>query len=130
LVVTEDDFTWLELTEDEVERAVRAWLTSRALAGEQFTRFAQPAEREQVGRRIDPATAHVFFVYAQIADPYGEYHDLSEEEYCVGRVFFAVDPTEGIAVALYDLPEETRQALADKERLADREGWRRLLAEQ
>jgi hypothetical protein len=127
--MTEHDFTWIELTEDEVERAVRAGLDAGAIAGEHFTRFAQPAEREQVGRRIDPATAHVFFLYAQTLDPYGDHPDLPEELQQIGREYFAVDPTEGVAVWLADLPEETQDALEDKRRLASREGWRRLLEE-
>ena len=115
------------LSDDEVERAARAALDTHALAGEQFTRFARPDEREQVGRRIDPATAHVFFVYAYTLDPYGDDPDLPEEYRQVGREYFAVDPTEGIAVSYHDLPSDTREALMDAQRLADREGWRRLL---
>ena len=42
-----------------------------------------------------------------------------EEKY-IGRVFFAVNPEVGISVALYDLPEEKREALSAKEREADR----------
>lgn len=128
--MTEDDARRIELSEDEQKRAVRAALETRAIADEQITRYAQPEEREEVCRRIDPATAQVFFVYAQIVDPYGDDSDLPEEMQGVGRVYFAVDPNEGVAVALYDLPEETREALADKRRLAESEGWKRLLDEQ
>jgi hypothetical protein len=69
--MTEDDARRIELSEDEQKRAVRAALETRAIADEQITRYAQPEEREEVCRRIDPATAQVFFVYAQIVDPYG-----------------------------------------------------------
>jgi hypothetical protein len=62
--------------------------------------------------------------------PTGDDPDLSEEMQQVGREYFAVDPNEGTAVALYDLPEGTREALADKRRLAESEGWKRLLDEQ
>jgi hypothetical protein len=127
--VTKDGYTRMWLSDGEVERAARAGLDIHANASEQFARVARPDEREQVGRRIDPSTARVFFLYAQTMDPYGDNPDLPEELQQVGREYFAVDPTEGIAVALHDLPEETRQALADKRRLADREGWRRLLEE-
>ena len=63
--MADDEGMRFELSEDEIERAVQAALHTRAIAGEQFTRFARPDEREQVGRRIDPTTAHVFFLYAQ-----------------------------------------------------------------
>jgi hypothetical protein len=36
-------------------------------------------ERLEAGKRINPETAIVFFVYAHIADPYGEDPDLPEE---------------------------------------------------
>src|SRR5262249_22725173 len=119
-----------ELSEDDVERAVRAARDSRAIAAELSIRFARPDERVDVGRRIDPATAHVFLVNAQTLDPYGDDPDLPEEMEQIGRVYFAVDPNEGVAVAFYDLPDGTREALEDKRRSADREGWRRLLDEE
>lgn len=125
--MAEDNVTRIELSEDELERAASAASDTHAIAGEQFRRFARPDEREQVGRRIDPAKAHVFFVHAQTLDPYGDDPELPEEMQQVGREYFAVDPTEGIAVALFDLPGETRDALDDKRRLAEAEGWRRLL---
>jgi hypothetical protein len=58
-------------------------------------RFAEPDEREHVGRRIDPETAHVFFVYAQTLDPYGDGPHLPPERQQVGREYFAIDPREG-----------------------------------
>jgi hypothetical protein len=124
--MADDDFTWIEISENEMERLVQAERDMRASADELFTRFALPDEREQIGRRIDPTTAHVFFVYAQTGDPYGDYPDPPEEEQQVGREYFAVDPTGGIAVAWHHLPKETREALNDKYRRACREGWRRV----
>lgn len=65
-----DDIRRIELSEDDLKQAVRAGLDARGIADEQITRYARPEEREDVGRRIDPSTAHVFFVYAQTMDPY------------------------------------------------------------
>ena len=85
-------------------------------------RYAQPHERTAVGERIEPATAEVWFNYAQVLDPYGEL-ELPPEADCVGREWFAADPVERIAVHFYDLPDATLHALEDKRRAADREGW-------
>jgi hypothetical protein len=90
-------------------------------------RYARPEERKRVGLRINPTTATVFFDYAQIIDPYGDDPELPEECQCVGRVFFAVDPDDRIAVCFYDLPETTRAALDEKRAAADRDGWRLIL---
>jgi hypothetical protein len=124
--MTENDNPWIKIPDDVCERLARLALETQAIAGEQCTRFARPEERQQVGLRIDPATARVFFVYAQTLDPYGDYPDLPEELYQVGREYFAVDPTEGIAVLVSDLPEATQAALDYKRRLAERDGWRRV----
>lgn len=91
------------------------------------SRFAHPSERTQVADRIDPDTAEVFFIYAQTLDPYGDDPDLPEELQQVGRQFFAVDPSEGLAVSFYDLSAETRDALEVKRGDADAEGWRAIL---
>lgn len=61
--------------------------------------------------RIDPATAEVNWIYGQVADPYGLDPDLPEENYCVGRLYFARDPASDIWVEFGDLPEDTREAL-------------------
>jgi hypothetical protein len=90
------------------------------------TALRDRTKREQIGRRVDPTTAHVFFLYAQTGDPYGDWTHVSEEEQQVGREYFAVDPTEGIAVAWHHLPNETREALNDKYNRACREGWKRV----
>jgi hypothetical protein len=89
----------VQLTQKEVEHITRVALDSRAAAQEQFTRFARPDEREDVGRRINPATADVFFVYAQVLDPYGD-GGVPEEYDCVGREYFAVDPEGPITVVI------------------------------
>jgi hypothetical protein len=118
---------YVTLSSEEVDRAIDAAHATRAIASEQSTRLARREERKAVGRRIDPATANVFFEYGQVVDPYGDDPDLPEEWWCVGRMFFAVDPAEGIAVWFGDLPDQTREALNDKRNAVNAEGWRRLL---
>jgi hypothetical protein len=76
-------------------------------------RFAEPEERADVASRIDPKTAHVFFVYGPL-DPDGE---------CFGRIYHVVDPEEGVAVWIGDLPESKRHDLRGKQTAANREGW-------
>jgi hypothetical protein len=92
-------------------------------------RYAAPQERTAVGARIDPATAEVWFLYGQVLDPYGDGEiDPESEAYCVGRVWFACDPSEQVAVSFDDLPDATRDALDDKRQTADREGWALIFA--
>ena len=83
-------------------------------------------ERKAAGSRIDPATAEVWFEYAQVVDPYGDERELPAELYCVGRMWFAADPSERIAVSFYDLPKATCASLQEQRRVADREGWARI----
>ena len=54
----------VELTEDEMRQATAAASKTRGIAETLADRLASPGEREDVGPRIDPATADVFFVYA------------------------------------------------------------------
>src|SRR5688500_2453743 len=116
----------IHLSEQEVERAIQAAHDNLAHAQEQFRRYARPDERFAVGLRIDPENANVFFLYGQASDAYGELDRLPEER-CWGRRFFAVDPDDGVAVSFRDLPAETRDALAEKQRAADAQGWESLL---
>jgi hypothetical protein len=90
-------------------------------------RYAEPAERTEVGARIDPATAEVWFDYAQTLDPYRDV-ELEPEFQCVGREWFAADPVEQIAVHFHDLPPATEVALEDKRQPADRKGWEQILS--
>ena len=68
--------------------------------------------RKEGGRRIDPNSADVEFTFwwAQVLDPYGVL-DLTPEEKCVGRSYFACSPDSGGWVSFYDLPEQTRDEL-------------------
>ena len=62
----------VQLSDEEIVRANNAALDTRALAQERIRRFARPDERREVGLRINPESAHVFFTYAQVIDPYGD----------------------------------------------------------
>src|SRR5580765_5831094 len=69
------------------------------------------ATRKEEGFKIDPATAKVWWRYAQTLDPYGIEPDLPPECDCIGRAYFAWRPEIGIWVAFEDLPHATREAL-------------------
>jgi hypothetical protein len=117
----------VRLSDDEVERISRAAIDDYARKAEQFARLARPEEREAIGVRLDPATAHVFFLYSQTLDPYGDDPDLPEEMQQIGREYFACDPVDGIAVHFSDLPARTQRSLAEKRHTAYVEGWKRIL---
>jgi hypothetical protein len=122
-----DDDHEIHLTNDELDHAHRAVDDLRAITSEHITRFAKPNERSVIAERIVPTTATVFFRYADASDPYGE-HNLPDEARCVGREFFVVDPADGIAIWIGDLPHEKQHLLRDKKDRANAEGWRRLLS--
>jgi hypothetical protein len=82
------------------------------------------AERRAAGKRINPATAEVWFEYADTADPYGDGLVCEDERGTVGREFFAMDPVERIPVLFEDLPPATAYALEGELNRADAEGWR------
>ncbi len=67
--------------------------------------------RKEAGLKIDPETAKVIWDHRQVLDPYGVNPDLTEEEWCVGRSYFACAPGSDIWVSFYDLPDTTRTAL-------------------
>jgi hypothetical protein len=62
------------------------------------------------GKKIDPRSADVMWVHAQVCDPYG-LGGLPEEYDCVGRNYFARALGGAIWVDFGDLPDETRAAL-------------------
>ena len=76
------------------------------------------ANRKEAGRRIDPNSADVEFTFrwTEVFDPYGVL-DLTPEEKCIGRSYFACSPDSGGWVSFDDLPEQTRGEL-----------WRRINA--
>jgi hypothetical protein len=72
------------------------------------------AIRKKAGRKIDPETAEVDWIYAQTLDPYGVYPELPEELQQVGREYFARSPGSDIWVLFADLPTATADALWEK----------------
>ena len=60
--------------------------------------------RKEQGLKIDPETAEVFCNYGYVVDPYGLY-DLTDEEKCVGRNYFARSPGSDVWVSFHDLPK-------------------------
>ena len=77
-------------------------------------------EREEAGRRIDPNSAdvEVTFWWAQVLDPYGVL-DLTSEEDCVGRSYFARSPDSDGWVSFCDLPVEAVDELWRKIRAGE-----------
>jgi hypothetical protein len=72
------------------------------------------AIRKEAGLKIDPETAKVNWGYAYVVDPYGIYPDLTDEEKCIGRAYFARSPDGQVWVEFRDLPKATRDALWQK----------------
>jgi len=72
------------------------------------------ALRKEVGRHIDPDTAEVDWVYAQVLDPYGDGRDLPEEFQQVGRDYFARSPGSNLWIWFPDLPDATADRLLEK----------------
>jgi hypothetical protein len=81
----------------EVEISVEEWL----------------AIRKEAAKKIDPYTAEVRWNYALVADPYGVHTDLTDEEQCIGRVYFARSPGSDIWVEFGDLTAETLTVLRE-----------------
>ncbi len=69
------------------------------------------AIRKAEALKIDPATAEVYWHWAQVMDPYGVIPNLPEEDQCVGRSYFARNRGSDVWVSFYDLPEETAEVL-------------------
>jgi hypothetical protein len=72
------------------------------------------ALRKEVGRHIDPDTAEVDWVYAQVLDPYGDGRDLPEEFQQVGRDYFARSRGSNLWIWFHDLPDATADRLLEK----------------
>ena len=72
------------------------------------------AIRKEAGRKIDPETAEVMWVYAQTVDPYGVDPELPQAFGQVGRHYFARCPESDIWVWFGDLPDDTRDRLWEK----------------
>jgi hypothetical protein len=73
------------------------------------------AAQEDLGRQIDPRTAKVFWGYSYI--PYGPTPPGPDDEYSVGRLYFACTPDRRICVCFFHLPQQVERAL--RVRMAD-----------
>src|SRR5262249_41615265 len=67
--------------------------------------------RREAGKKIDPATAEVYWHYGEAFDPYGVGLDIRPEHQQTGREYFARSPGSDIWVNFAELPQETRDAL-------------------
>lgn len=72
------------------------------------------AIRRKAGRKIDPETAEVTWIFAYDFDPYGVDPELPEELRVVSRNYFARAPGSDIWVCFNDLPIATAHALWKK----------------
>jgi len=98
MTMTDEEKTVHKMTvEQTMEQTVEQWL----------------AIRKQAGLQIDPETAEVEWIYAQMFDPYGV-KPVPEEYWCVGREYFARSPGSDVWVWFSDLPDATRDALWKK----------------
>jgi hypothetical protein len=68
------------------------------------TRKQWLAVRKEAGLKIDPETAEVFWEYGYVIDPYGVLDDLTDEEKCIGRNYFARSPRSDVWASFDDLP--------------------------
>jgi hypothetical protein len=66
--------------------------------------------RKEQALKIDPETAEVFWEHGQVLDPYRLY-DLTDEEKCIGRNYFARSPRSDVWVSFHDLPKAVRDRL-------------------
>jgi hypothetical protein len=109
------------LSEEQVDYYTKLVRDQWACISERVLRFATPEERVDAASRINPETALFFSTHVQILDPYGDIPPEDFPDHCddIGRETFAVDPDEGIAVWMPDLPEATLDALRSRECAAD-----------
>jgi hypothetical protein len=93
-------------------------LSASSLTISQRKREQWLAARKEAGLRIDPEHAQVFWEHGQVLDPYGLY-DLTDEESCVGRNYFARSPRSDVWVSFDDLPAAVRDRLWTRMKAGD-----------
>jgi hypothetical protein len=76
------------------------------------------AVRREEGLKIDAETAQVCCKYGSVLDPYGLY-DLTYEEDCIARNYFARTPGSDVWVEFDDLPDAVRYRLWARIRAGD-----------
>lgn len=78
------------------------------------------ALRRREGALIDPETAHVFWEWRYLDDPYWlGLHPKNEPNDNIGRVHFAAQPDSKIVVEFGDLPEATVGRLRERMKAGD-----------
>jgi hypothetical protein len=91
------DEEWYGVSTEEVLE-IKEWLETRRLEGQ----------------KIDPETAEVIFLCTPVLDPY-ELSAIVRERYgCVGRSWFARARGSEIWVWFGDLPQQTKERLANR----------------
>jgi hypothetical protein len=80
------------------------------------------AEKQRIGRTVDPNTARVFWIWGEMLDPYNLGVEIPPEGHCIGRIYFAITPDkEWIEFA--DLPVGTVAQLRAQGALLDEDNW-------
>ena len=77
------------------------------------------AVRKEAGLKIDPETAEVFWEYGYVIDPYGVHDDLTDEEKCIGRNYFARSPGSDVSVSFDYLRAAVCERLWERLRAGD-----------
>jgi hypothetical protein len=72
------------------------------------------AIRKGAALKIDPATAQIWWSWAEILDPYGVYPEVQYEASCIGRCYYARSPESDIWVWWGDLPDDVSDKLQQK----------------
>jgi hypothetical protein len=84
------------------------------------------ADRIKATKRIDAATARVWFLHEPIDHPWLPKPEHADQ-YWVGRVYYAADPQDQIPVRLDELANNTRAALEERRREVSFRAWKLVL---
>jgi hypothetical protein len=76
----------------------------RESSAEQYRKQQWLAIRKEAGLKIDPESAELRCSWGQVVDPYGIW-GVTDEEDCVGRIYFARSPGSEVWVEFGDLPD-------------------------
>ena len=90
----------------------------RESESKQASRRRWLTQRKEEALKIDPETAQVFFHWGSVVAPYGIYPH-SDEDYCIGRNYFARSPTSEVWVLFDDLPTAVCDRLWERMKAGD-----------
>jgi hypothetical protein len=88
-------------------------IPSRKSEKSQLAKEQWLALRKDAALRIDPETGEVYWRHGQICDPYGV-EELSKEDWCIGRNYFARSPGSDVWVSFDDLPNAVLDRLWER----------------